>query len=243
MPLRNAKLRDKRYNLAPMNSTLLRYYSRMQEQYPSTLWRGDASRRAVALTFDDGPHLRDTRRVLDVLAKHNVCGTFHLLGSYAEQHGHLIKEMAQCKHQLALHGYRHVPFPLENLDRLRTDLERTKNIIATGAGVSPETLKDLRPPYGLFNTKTLAHLTEWGYRLVMWTSIPRHWMQPVSWSIRQIVVSLVPGAVIVLHDGHGHGTRVVEILEAVIPRIKSLGYTFITVEEMQMQRESFSAAS
>lgn len=209
----------------------------MQERYPSILWRGDASRRAVALTFDDGPHLRDTPRVLEVLAKHDVRGTFHLMGRYAEQNGHLIKEIAQCGHQLALHGYRHVPFPLENLDRLRTGLERTQNIIANGTGVSPETIKDLRPPYGVFNKKTLAHLTEWGYRLVMWTSIPRHWMQPVGWSIRQIMGSIVPGAVIVLHDGHGHGTRVAEILEAIIPHIKSLGYTFRTVEEMQVQRK------
>ncbi len=220
---------------------LLRHYSRMQERYPSILWRGDASRRAVALTFDDGPHPRDTPRVLDVLKKHDVRGTFHLMGSYAEQHRQLTQEIGQRGHQLALHGYRHIPFPLENPEILRADLDRTRNVIADQSGISPEAIKDLRPPYGAFSKQTLTHLTEWGYRLVMWTSIPPHWMQPVSWSIRQVMASNVPGAVIVLHDGHGHGTRVAEILDAIIPRIRSMGYTFETVQEMQSQREQLSA--
>jgi peptidoglycan/xylan/chitin deacetylase (PgdA/CDA1 family) len=62
-------------------------------------------------------------------------------------------------------------------------------------------------------------------------------MQPVSWSIHQVVDSAVPGAVIVLHDGHGHGRRVAEIVEAVVPRIHALGYEFVTVEEMQALKE------
>jgi peptidoglycan/xylan/chitin deacetylase (PgdA/CDA1 family) len=67
----------------------------------------------------------------------------------------------------------------------------------------------------------------------MWSCIPPHWMQPVGWSIRQVVDAAVPGAVIVLHDGHGHGRRVAEIVDAVVPRIRSLGFEFVTVEEMQ----------
>ena len=80
-------------------------------------------------------------------------------------------------------------------------------------------------------------LTEWGYRLVMWNCIPPHWMQPVRWSIRQVMDVAAPGGVIVLHDGHGHGRRVTEIVEDIVPRIKSLGLEFVTVEEMQGQRE------
>jgi peptidoglycan/xylan/chitin deacetylase (PgdA/CDA1 family) len=66
-------------------------------------------------------------------------------------------------------------------------------------------------------------------------------MQPLDRSIHQVMETLVPGAVIVLHDGHGHGSRVTEILEAIIPRIKSLGYEFVRVGEMWDQREQASA--
>ncbi len=208
----------------------------MQERYPSILWMGDASRRVVALTFDDGPHLRDTPRVLDVLEKHDVSATFHLVGKHAQQHHTLIKRIHKSGHQLALHCYRHIPFPLEKPDILRAQLEHTRNIIANSCGLASEEIKDIRPPYGAFNARTLSHLTEWGYRLVMWNCMPPHWMQPVGWSIRQVMDAILPGAVIVLHDGHGHGTRVAEILEDILPRIKSQGYEFIKVEEMQDRR-------
>lgn len=207
-------------------------YGAAQRRHPEILYYGDRVTRTACLTFDDGPHPRDTPRVLDVLAKHDVQATFHLVGRYAEQHRRLIQEIAQCGHQLALHGYRHVPFPLESPATLNLHLDKTRTLIAETCDIPPASIRDLRPPYGAFNKKTLAHLTEWGYRLVMWSCIPAHWMQPVDWSIRQVMDALMPGSVIVLHDGHGHGTRVAEILESIIPRIKSRGYEFIRVGEM-----------
>ena len=116
---------------------------------------------------------------------------------------------------------------------LRTGLVRSQNAIADAANVSPTSIRHLRPPYGLFTKRNLSQLMEWGFHLVMWSCIPPHWMQPVGRSIRQVVEAAVPGAVIVLHDGHGHGRRVAEIVDAIIPQIRSLGFEFVTVAEMQ----------
>jgi peptidoglycan/xylan/chitin deacetylase (PgdA/CDA1 family) len=224
-----------------VTTSLHRIYNAVQRRYPDVLFHGNTSRRAIALTLDDGPHPHDTPRVLDVLEKHNVRATFFLVGQSIEQHPNIVKQIHQRGHQLGLHCYRHVPFPLENPNVLRTQLERTRNVIANICGVLPETIKDLRPPYGAFNTRTRSHLPEWGYRLVMWSCIPPHWMQPIDWSIHQVIDAIAPGAVIVLHDGHGHGTRVAEIVDALIPRVRSLGFEFVTVEEMQNQREQLAA--
>lgn len=219
-----------------VTTTLDRIYNTMQHRYPEVLFYGNRARYEIALTFDDGPHPRDTRRVLDVLQKYDVRATFFLVGKDIEGDASLVKQIHHSGHQLGIHCYRHLPLPLENPSTLRTQLEWTRNTVAELCGISPEGLKDLRPPYGVFNATTLTHLAQWGYRLVLWSSIPPHWTQPVSWSIRQVMESIVPGAVIVLHDGHGHGTRVAEIVETVVPRVQSLGYKFVTVEEMQNQR-------
>jgi len=224
-----------------VTTTFKRIYKTAQYRYPGVLFYGNRSRREIALTFDDGPHPQDTRRVLDVLEKQDVRATFFLVGKDIEGHASLVKQIHHSGHQLGIHCYRHIPFPLERLATLRGQLECTRNSIAALSGISSDRLKDLRPPYGAFNAKTVAYLSEWGYRLVMWSSIPPHWMQPVKWSIHQVMNSIVPGAVIVLHDGHGHGTRVAEILESIIPQVKSLGFEFVTVEEMQNQREQFTA--
>ncbi len=216
---------------------LYRFHEIAQRRHPEILYHGEGTGRQVALTFDDGPHPQDTTRLLNVLERHQVRATFHLVGKNVERHPDLVRQIHSCGHQLALHCYRHIPFPLEKPAALRAGLIRSRNAIAGAANISPSQIRDVRPPYGLFTNRTLSLLTEWGFRLVMWSSIPPHWMQPLGWSIRQILDAAVPGAVIVLHDGHGHGKRVARIVDEVIPRIQSLGLEFVTIEQMQAERK------
>lgn len=216
-----------------ITASLDRYYRAMQRKYPDALWFGDEARREIALTFDDGPHPRDTLPVLETLAKHEVRATFFLIGSAAEQHPELVKEINARGHQVGIHCYRHVPFPLENPSVLRRKLEHTQNAIAEACGISASIIKDLRPPYGAFTRKTFSLLTDWGYRLVMWNSIPAHWMQPFNWTISQILEEIIPGSILVLHDGHGHGAKVAQIMDIVIPRLKAVGFEFVAIEQMR----------
>jgi peptidoglycan/xylan/chitin deacetylase (PgdA/CDA1 family) len=210
----------------------------MQKRHPATLWHGDESRRAIALTFDDGPHLRDTPGVLDVLAKHDVRATFFLIGRDVDRVPHLVREIYERGHQIGIHCYRHLPFPWEDPQTLRSQLDGTRNAIAGHCGVAPETIRDVRPPYGLFTSKLLPNFAEWNYRLVMWNCIPPHFLQPLGWSIKQIMEAAMPGSIFVLHDGHGHGTLAVQILEAILPRLKAQGFEFITIGQMQESTRS-----
>jgi len=211
-------------------------YSQLQKCYPDVLFHGNSSRREIALTFDDGPHPRDTPQVLDVLAKHDVQATFFLVGRYVEQRPHLVRQIHQSGHQLGIHCYRHIPFPLENASTLNRQLDQSRNAIANICGVSPEIIRHVRPPYGVFTSRTLSHLTKWDYRLVMWNSIPQHWMQPASWTIKQVIDEALSGSIIVLHDGHGHGRKVAPVVDTIVPRLKDMGFGFVKVEDMEMQR-------
>jgi peptidoglycan/xylan/chitin deacetylase (PgdA/CDA1 family) len=214
-------------------STKSLFYAWLQRRHPNILFYGDDSRREIALTFDDGPHPRDTPQVLGALAKHKVQATFFLIGQSVERYPQLVREIHQSGHQLALHCYYHLPFLIENPAALRKELDHTRNVIADSCGVSPETIRDVRPPYGFFTAKLSSMLSEWEYRLVIWNSIPPHWMQPMNWTIKQILDEVVPGSVIVLHDGKGHGSKVAQIVDAIIPRLKGSDFTFIKVEDMK----------
>ncbi len=218
-----------------------RYYRAMQRKYSEILWFGDGARRQIALTFDDGPHPRDTPQVLEALAKHQVQATFFLVGKAVEAHPDLVRKLHQCGHQLGIHCYRHIPFPMETPSTLQTQLDQTRNLIADICGIAPQIISDVRPPYGAFTRKTLSWLDDWGYRVVMWNSIPAHWMQPFSWTISEIFEELVPGSILVLHDGHGHGRRVAQILETVIPEFKKSGFDFVTIEQMRTMRKGSQA--
>jgi peptidoglycan/xylan/chitin deacetylase (PgdA/CDA1 family) len=212
---------------------LLRFYRHLQKRLPTVLFHGDAARREIALTFDDGPHPRDTPQVLDVLAKYNVCATFFLVGKSVKRYPHLARQIHQNGHQLALHCERHIPFVLERPSRLLKGLSDTRNLIADICGIPPEIVCDVRPPYGFFTSKTLSLLHQHKFRLVIWSSIPPHWMQPISWTVTQILDEVMPGSVIVLHDGHGHGSKVAQIVDTVIPRLRALEFVFTRVQDMR----------
>jgi peptidoglycan/xylan/chitin deacetylase (PgdA/CDA1 family) len=217
-------------------SRLNQYYRAMQRKYPEMLWHGDESRCEIALTLDDGPHPRDTPPVLEALARHDIQASFFLIGKAVEDYPALVAEIHRNGHQTGIHCYRHRPFPFEAPATLQTQLERTARAIAQISGLPVDRIRDLRPPYGWFDRRTLIRLLEWGYRLVMWNNIPPHWMQPLPWTIQQTLEQVHPGSVIVLHDGHGHGANVAKIVDVIVPRLKDQGYQFVTVENMQRKR-------
>lgn len=212
----------------------------IQSRHPNVLYHGDRTRPEIALTFDDGPHPRDTPQVLDVLAKHDVRATFFLIGHGIKRHSHLVKQIHQSGHQVALHCHRHLPFPMESASTLNRQLDQSRKAIARACDISPDTIRHIRPPYGFFTAKTLSLLEEWGYRLVLWDNMPLHFLQPAQRTITQILERTLPGSIIVLHDGKGHGRKVAGIVDTVIPRLKARGFEFVTIEQMQSEISQFA---
>lgn len=62
----------------------------------------------VILTFDDGPRPGRTDLILDTLDTFGVKATFLMLGSSAERHGALAREVAMRGHTVGSHTYDHV---------------------------------------------------------------------------------------------------------------------------------------
>lgn len=73
----------------------------------TTLYRGDSSKKRVALTFDDGPDPRHTPQVLDMLRCHNVKATFFCVGRLAEMHPEIVERIHKEGHLVANHSYEH----------------------------------------------------------------------------------------------------------------------------------------
>ena len=61
----------------------------------------------VALTFDDGPSGRFTRRLLDGLYEREAKATFFLCGYRMQQYPELTQRIYQEGHEIGLHGFTH----------------------------------------------------------------------------------------------------------------------------------------
>src|SRR4051812_34693810 len=71
-----------------------------------SVWRGPAHRRAIALTFDDGPS-EATPRLLAILAAHNVRATFFLCGANVRRLPEIARAIRRAGHELGNHTDTH----------------------------------------------------------------------------------------------------------------------------------------
>ena len=79
----------------------------------------------------------NTARLLELLASHDVRGTFFVLGWIAERFPRLVRRIAEAGHELASHGYGHRLVYEQSPDEFRNDVRLAKLVLeqATGRAV------------------------------------------------------------------------------------------------------------
>lgn len=168
----------------------------------------------ISLTFDNGPDLDVTPRVLDTLAEYDVKATFFVLGkNLAVPAVRRIAERAFSEgHRLGNHSYNHsVPFGL--LERPSDGIEE---ILSTDALLGElRGSERLYRPFGrakigphLLNKPTWEMLVAKKFSCVLWTCVAPERVMPDSWMLP--VCQACEGeawSVVVLHDIPAGGTR------------------------------------
>lgn len=88
-------------------------------------------------TWDSIPQRveRNTNRVLDLFADAHVSATFFTLGWVAERHPALVQRIVAEGHELASHGFAHIPVHEQSPDAFRSDVRRTKRLLEDIGGV------------------------------------------------------------------------------------------------------------
>jgi peptidoglycan/xylan/chitin deacetylase (PgdA/CDA1 family) len=179
--------------------------------------------------------------LLDVLARHGVRATFFWLGERVQARPELARMTSAAGHQIAIHGYIHQAFPLLPAVMLRAQLDRTRAVIADASSQDRMTIRDVRPPYGIFTPRTLMLLVRWQYRPVMWTVVPGHWLQPAAVTVRQVLAQTRAGAILVLHEGQRHGPPVATLVEAILRFLRAEPWQFVTIDQLWQARDQAEA--
>jgi len=77
----------------------------------------------------------NTDKVLRLFADAGVSATFFVLGWVAERHPALIRRIVAEGHELASHGYAHIPVYEQTVDAFRSDVRWTKQLLEDTGGV------------------------------------------------------------------------------------------------------------
>ena len=129
----------------------------------------------LALTFDDGPNPLWTPRLLDLLSRRGVRATFFLVGSRAQSHPALVRQILAAGHCIGNHSWSHRNLAMAPSSTIEDQLSRTNQTLAEITGAPP---RFFRPPYGARRPATLAIARRLGLTPVLWNAMTSDWKNP-----------------------------------------------------------------
>jgi peptidoglycan-N-acetylglucosamine deacetylase len=204
------------------------------------LHRVPTDKKIVALTYDDGPNVEFTPKLLKVLAKYHAKATFFMIGNLMEKHPDIVKEVVAQGHLIGNHTYSH-PHDIELCTdaQIAYELDRCGQIIEDMTGKQPHLF---RPPLGLADGRIITLAEDRGYTTVLWSVCADHHDAPTPESMANRVIRRVrPGSIILAHDGRFETRwRDVVATEIIIKALKKRGYRFVTVEELINEGKSYN---
>lgn len=201
---------------------------------------GPRTRRAVALTFDDGPSSY-TSRVLDILKRTGAKGTFFLIGQQVSSERSILRRALREGHVLANHSWNHANLSAGGMGQLTS----TNAAIRRATGYTPCVF---RAPYGAVSGTLIGQARSLDMLTIQWDVDPRDWARPGAGAIQaggpaagaaRILGNARPGSIVLMHDGGGPRDQTVAALPGIIATLKRRGYRLVTVPELLRLRPEY----
>lgn len=184
----------------------------------------------IAITFDDGPHPRQTPKILDILKKYDVKATFFVIGVNAKNYPEPLKRAISEGHEIGNHTYSHNI--LKSMPRAKIE-EEIFNMEKQLCEIYPYRPKLIRPPCGTYSESLVDIANDEDYKIILWTIDTHDWAHASTDNIVKNVINHIKGGDIILfHDYISGKDNTPEAIDILIPKLKSMGYEFVTVSEL-----------
>lgn len=191
------------------------------------------NRKEISLTFDDGPDKKYTILVLKILKKYNVKATFFMTGKRIKKYSKILKIIDKEGHLIGNHTVNHLKEHSFSISKYyRDEIEEFNNILYKNIGYRSAIF---RPPYGIISNKEIDYYGKKGFKIIMWSIDSMDWhpkFKNVKNISNQIMGNIHSGAIIIMHDACNQNCVNVRVLDDMIPKLKKLGYKFVTVETL-----------
>ena len=203
----------------------------------NTLYHVVTSDKVVALTFDDGPSLEWTPKILDVLNKYNVKATFFMIGEHVLKYPEVARRVALEGHEIGNHTFDHHVLIYYKPEELVEELKKAERAIQETT--NQKTIL-FRPPKAWVTPTEKIIINKLGYKTILWSLNSKDWVNfDDKYIVRYLVHHIKPGDIILFHDSGGvfnteGGSRkeTVKAITRLIEKLKERGYRFVTVSEL-----------
>jgi peptidoglycan/xylan/chitin deacetylase (PgdA/CDA1 family) len=206
---------------------------RASQVFGPSVWRGPRDGRNIAVTFDDGPS-EGTPELLGLLDRLQVRATFFQCGANAGRLPVIASHVSKAGHEIGNHTFSHARLYLRRPGFVRDEVAKAQVVLGEVHGRAP---RWFRAPYGCRWFGLRKAQSEFGLTGAMWTVMGSDWRLPPDRISARILRGLRPGAVICLHDGRELQPNpdigaTIAAISLVIPRVRDLGFRFVTMSEM-----------
>jgi len=197
--------------------------------YTPYVTRGSRKSNEVALTFDDGPG-PTTPALLRYLIANGVPATFFLVGRAMEDHPAIVRKMSEAGFTLGTHTENHLRLTSKGA------AEQSREILATADRIMRLTghaTRLFRPPYGLFDERTLGVLNAHRMLMVLWSVDTRDFVAKNSRSIVARTLSgSRGGSIVLMHDGPGARPHTLKAVRKVVTTLRRKGYRLVSLPKL-----------
>lgn len=180
-----------------------------------------------ALSFDDGPNTTTTVHMLEVLKKHNVKGSFFVIGQNINSETEKVMKMyADYGCDVENHSWTHSFMAEMPAEQIKDEIAKTTAKIEEVVGKTPTFF---RPPY--------INISETMYKNIDLPFICgqgcEDWVLEIPADVRlnRMLEMAGNGSIFLLHDMEGN-ENTVEAVDKLIPILKERGFEFVTVPEI-----------
>jgi peptidoglycan-N-acetylglucosamine deacetylase len=201
-----------------------------------TLERKARGRRALVLTYDDGPSSSLTPAILKMLAESRAKATFFLLGRNIVGREAIVRQIVEQGHEVGSHGYDHPHYWKVSPFRALSDIKRGWEAIDAALGTTRRRYP-FRPPHGKLNLICLLYLLARRVPIVYWSIVSRD-----TWPIKPeatrvaLLAEKAGGAVSLAHDfdplDETSSRFVLESARSGLAMAKRKGMPVLTVSEL-----------
>ena len=194
------------------------------------IYRGDITKKQVIFTFDGGSVDVSTSKILLVLRKYGVKGTFFLTGRFVEDNKELVKKIHNEGHEIFNHTYDHPYLTTVSDVEIGNELRKMDDLLFETVGISSKPY--FRAPYGNRDHRVLKSAFDRGYQSVFWTLDALDWMESEGVNSAQVfnlvISSLAPGNIYLMHLGDSITGN---ILDDLFLEIEKRGYKIVSLTQ------------
>ncbi|MFD9868633.1 polysaccharide deacetylase family protein [Streptomyces niveus] len=186
----------------------------------------DRGPQGVNITIDDGPDPAWTPQVLQLLEENDTKATFCMVGTQAEAHPDLVKDVVAAGHRLCNHTVSHDTTMDTKSEAYQSKqiLDAERMITKASGGVRPEYY---RAPGGAFTPYSRELAASRGMRPLGWNVDSKDFERPGADAMVATVKSEISnGPTVLFHDAGGDRSQTVAALREVLPWLREQGYSF-----------------